>query len=231
MPTVRNRQVKSGSFANASSATVTFDNTALKGSLLVATVRFGTAPTGPAISGWTALGTNPSTTHYAWYKQADGTESAVQCSWTGTSTTEMHIGEWQGVTMPSPLDVAAVTGTIGAGTTHATGTVDPTDGVERLIVAIYAHGNSSATYSGQTVNGSATGVNERTDNVADARALGVSIADWIGTTTSGAYSMSATCSASIAATYIIAAFKVAERPGPGILVPRSEPPVNPSYGW
>lgn len=126
-------------------------------------------------------------------KIAGGSEPAAQAPATITAAASWscHALEYSSVDPASRLLVE--NGQADNDSPKTSPAVDPTDGVDALIVGGCFWNATTGTVSNELVNGSTTGVTERTDpNAGRASATW----DWIGVTASGTYTVEATPSAS-----------------------------------
>lgn len=116
-------------------------------------------------------------------KIAGGSESATQQPATITSTTwGCAVLEYSGIDTASRLEVENAVSDTGSPKTSPA--VNPTDSIDVLVIGAAFNGSSGA-FSGELVNGSTTGVTERTEQTVSAASQAVW--DWIGTTVSGNY--------------------------------------------
>lgn len=193
--------------------TATMNSTPTNGNLLVAMVSVNGTRTMNAQTGWTKLtevtGTN---TGGLYWKRAQAGETTLQYPVQHDGITDVWviaIAEYSGIDTPAPVE--AETGNADNDATKTTtGSCNPTDGVERLVIG-GAFSANNGTWSSQKVNGSTTGVTERGDIGAGAAANVTSstLFEKIDTSTvSGNYTAEAVSSATANGAAFIAIFDI-----------------------
>lgn len=152
--------VRSGTgSADNATVSVTLGAAPAEGNLLVAMVSFPSgAETLAATGTWTELTrVDPADKSALYWKVAGAGESATQSPALASDakTWVCAMAEYSGCATTTPLEAETATSDADA-TKTTTGTCDPTDGVERLIV-VGAASDGNRTFSAQKVNGSTTG--------------------------------------------------------------------------
>ena len=187
--------VSSGTSATASR---TMASAPTAGRLLVAGLSLDDARTITTPTGWTRLtdaqraGTVIEL--YRFYRVAQAGDSSTLSIGLGTSTGwNLSVHEWTPTSGTVALDADAVlTGAAGSNPfSPLTGTADPTDSVDALVVMHFgSDGNITHDTEALSVNGAAfstTGVTERSDGSSGGGGVAHAVADWMGTTASGTY--------------------------------------------
>jgi hypothetical protein len=126
------------------------------------------------------------------WKVAGAGEAANQAPATFASGVNWVCGivEYSGCATASPVEASTANQDNDA-TKTTTGTADPTDGVERLLVGACID-DTNPTWSAQKFNGSTTGVNERVDRARGTNTVSLTIFDKIdAATVSGNYTAEA----------------------------------------
>lgn len=185
--------------STGTNVTVTFAAAPADGNLLVAMV--GSASAQAVAAGWNALTaiTNGDVSCLYW-KIAGAGESASQiCCTVGSNTSrtagmaEYSTTNGWNVTQPE----VSTQNTDNNAAKVTTGSCDPTDSVERLVIGGLGS-DGARTYTTQQVNGSATGVTEVNTGARGTTAGGESFDMWeafVASTAAGSYTAGATASA------------------------------------
>jgi hypothetical protein len=180
---------------NTANVTVTLAGAPSSGNLLVAIVASGAAMTAAGI--WNKLTTVTDADQGAlFWKIAAGGEVAAQIPCTTTTNWSCVLAEYSTTNGWNASQPEVTTQNVDADATKTTtGSCDPTDGVERLVIGgMWSDGNS--TFSTPLVNGSGTSVNEVQDT-AQGTAAGGNTAMMLerldASTVSGNYTAQALC--------------------------------------
>lgn len=235
--TITHVQAKTDYLGGTANTTLTLDAAPTQGNLLVAIARWNgnfissvnaTANSG---AGWTEIDAVllDGITQGSWmaWKIAGASESATQTPFNSSSANRtVIVSEYSTTNGWDAAPVEASTSNVDADATKTTtGTCDPTDGVERLIVGC-GSSDGNRTFSAEKVNGSTTGVVERGDIGGGTSAAGETIClfDLItASTSSGNYTSESVCSVADDGGALMAIFKPA--------LPAATAPFPPWMPW
>jgi len=189
--------------------------TPVEGNLLVAFVELnGGLQTITAINGWTliASGADGADGYGALYKVAAPGESttAAPCTVGASVAWILSIGEFSGTDPVAPFEAVGHTVTATTTKTMVQGTVDPPDGVERLLVARALTDGATRTWSGHKINGSTVGVYAQQGASTGTAAAGMNVTLWCkveNPTVAGAYTAEAICSVADNGSIYLLSFK------------------------
>jgi hypothetical protein len=197
-------QTKTGVTDGGTSVSASFTSAATANSLLVAVCGGRSSGTFTGPSGFTTAKLEAGTpTQGIFYKVAAGGEQSISCTSNASMRLGIHIYEYRGVQISSPLNAVNTTASTGASSSPASGSVVTTNANDLLLAAITTNANTSIsawnnsfTLQSNFVNGGTTA----------SRAMYSGAARSVSAT--GTYSSTATASASGAWRGQIAAFKL-----------------------
>ncbi len=159
---------KGAATGTSTTPSVTLPASVAAGTLLVVGVSCSSARTMTAANGFAKLtlsaGGGTSASSALFWKQADGTEgtSLAPCTLDSSSAWNASGAEFTGIA--SPLVDVETNSTYANNSTHTSDAVNPTDGIEGLIIGLTVISATGKTFASQTVNGSSTSVVELTDS-------------------------------------------------------------------